>query len=237
MHQIRTIINKRPMKFNCFEIGDLIIGRMTYEEAKAKVVEIIGEDWRIPTVGEYFSMLEADKEHHLNNYTGNFNFWLADANDSNIGYVATPLDYNQINIQKSESPLRGAQSVFAVKYDVDLDYLCNDARIDDYCVNKILSMFRKHDTTRLDISFYSDNGVDIPNGIVQESEYDDNTMIGLVQEENPIDKTDFCIYCNNGRVIYLRELSTGNIIDILHMVEDIFKEVDTDNEPLPLMKY
>jgi hypothetical protein len=223
------------MKFNCFEIGNLLIGQLTYEQAKAIVTETLGEDWRIPTRGEFLSMLDADVNHNLDNYTGKFKFWLADANDSNCGYIATPVGENEISLKKADIPTATAECVFGVKYDVDLDYICNDARIDDYCIERILRLYKKHDITGLDISFYYENGIEIPNGIIQENEYDDNIIIGITSEESPIDKADFCIYCNNGKEIYLRDLHTGCIINIMHTIEECLNEVDSGE--LPLMKY
>ena len=223
------------MKFNCFEIHAINFN----DERKHinEILEMLPDGCRLPSRAELFEILDSgDVIKDICDIIKDAYFFVTDGGDN---VFVTSFNYNNEDLRVDFARKRpiaesivSCDSVIFLKYDVDLDYLCNDRRIDNYCIKRIADLMKRHNSTSLDFRVYKETyGIEVPDNEIQEDEYDTKTIEDITLEEN-VDGINIYIETSNCADVYLSDLHTGSIIEFLHCVENIFSKIDAGEIPL-----
>ena len=176
--------------------------------------------WRLPTRNEFLKIF-ADSPEELTNHIGCLKLFVTDEEHStkNVYVMAVDKFDNMPHTYNADA----VDMIMLVKEVLVKD---DDSKRQLYVRNatdRITSLMKEHNASSLDLWFYSNNNVEIPNEMIRLDENDDDVFTSLKVAGDVVYVTDMRFSLNYA----LNEMSNECILEILSMVEDIFNKIDS----------
>lgn len=222
-------MDKEILKIGQFEVSEILyfINAIGYSEATQAINTSFGKDWRMPTIGEFFTMVDSENGEKLLERIQHNSFWL-NANFAHERGCVVKYDEDFIDADIAYPDILNpykANVVIAIRYNRNADYISSSKRIDNDCIRTIRTLFKQHKTDSIDISRFTDK-IYVPDYTIQDGDYDSNRVIGVYKDP---ETKKISILTMNGIKEHLIELPTTYILALTEFVENVFKHIDEEN--------
>lgn len=235
-------MNKRFLTYDVERTGSMV--RLSYDEVIEKA-KSLGEDWRIPTRHEIFSILDSDCGEDFLKFVQNRSFWVECGKEH---YVMQFFSEDKFPVVSKIAYIAETALLFR---DNIYDHMRNDIRFyESYASERAISILKSLGCvgkTYLNLDEYrGERGnnerpfVDIPDGIIQnpDDDFDNNSFVGVRLIE-PIDEyeTDYIVEFDtaNGRLYNFAGFNIYEMYGLLYTLESIYKLIK--NNEISLFTY
>lgn len=223
--------NLLTTKVNGLLISKILANNVTYDRAK-KVLAAAGQGWRIPTLAEFFEILERVGKDGLAEAVGTTTPTMTDIfvqsidredDITTISIDGRHLACNVCNAAKERGMGDWLADVVLVKTDISERSYKLAADFANQAVNEIKYLLKSHNVTGLDFDKYRGKCriEDYDYIVSMTDEYDTNSLCGIYIAND-------CIYVadSNGNDDFIDSYRCDLEVDLYELVKTIFEQVD-----------
>lgn len=223
-------MDKETLKVNGLLISKTLAKNVNYDKAK-EILAAAGHGWRIPTLAEFFEILERVGKDGLAEAVGTTTPTMTDIfvqsidredDISTISIDGRHLACNVCNAAKERGMGDWFADVVLVKTDISTRAYCLASRYANEAVNEIKHLLKFHNASGLDFDKYRGKcRIEDYDYIVQTDDDDFNMLCGIYLAND-------CIYIadSNGNDDLIDSYRCDLEVDLYDLVKEIFDQVD-----------